>query len=158
LIPGRSQAPHVPIPTYRYGTAGKAVRAAAPTEGANITTQGDAAVNVTDSGFSDARLSIPAGSSITWAFNGSVLHNVTLASGPEGFSSDRLASGRTFFNGSGVLSQLVSSPDGRWLLLAWPTANQWVFVRLQPRKIVGVSRVTQQFGRSATIQGWCCAG
>jgi plastocyanin len=95
-IPGRSQAPHVPIPTYRYGAAGKAVRAAAPTEGANITTQGDAAVNVTDSGFSDARLSIPAGSSITWAFNGSVLHNVTLASGPEGFSSDRLASGRTF--------------------------------------------------------------
>jgi plastocyanin len=95
-IPGRSHAPHIPIPTYRYGAAGKAVRAAAPTEGANITAQGDAAVNVTDSGFSDARLSIPAGSSITWAFNGSVLHNVTLASGPEGFSSDRLASGRTF--------------------------------------------------------------
>jgi hypothetical protein len=75
-----------------------------------------------------------------------------------GSSVFSLASGRTFFNGSGVLSQLVSSPDGRWLLLAWPTANQWVFVRLQPRKIVGVSRVTQQFGRSATIQGWCCAG
>ena len=75
-----------------------------------------------------------------------------------GSSVFSLASGRTFFNGSGVLSQLVSSPDGRWLLLAWPTANQWVFVRLHPRKIVGVSRVTQQFGRSATIQGWCCAG
>jgi len=75
-----------------------------------------------------------------------------------GSSIFSLASGRAFFNGSGVLSQLVSSPDGRWLLLAWPTANQWVFVRLQPRKIVGVSRVTQQFGRSATIQGWCCAG
>ena len=75
-----------------------------------------------------------------------------------GSSVFSLASGRTFFNGSGVLSQLVSSPDGRWLLLAWPTANQWVFVRLHPRKIVGVSRVTQQFGRSATIQGWCCPG
>jgi len=75
-----------------------------------------------------------------------------------GSSVFSLASGRTFFNGSGVLSQLASSPDGRWLLLAWPTANQWVFVRLHPRKIVGVSRVTQQFGRSATIQGWCCAG
>jgi hypothetical protein len=69
-----------------------------------------------------------------------------------------LESGRTVFRGTGVFDQLASSPDGRWLLLSWPTANQWVFVRLHPRKIVGVSRVTQQFGRSATIRGWCCAG
>jgi hypothetical protein len=75
-----------------------------------------------------------------------------------GSSVFSLASGRTFFDGSGVFDQLASSPDGRWLLVSWPTANQWVFIRLHPRRIVGVSRITQQFGRSARIQGWCCAG
>ena len=92
------------------------------------------------------------------AFVGKTPEAAAIRAAGIGSSVFSLASGRTFFNGSGVLSQLVSSPDGRWLLLAWPTANQWVFVRLHPRKIVGVSRVTQQFGRSATIQGWCCAG
>ena len=66
--------------------------------------------------------------------------------------------GGQFFSGTGVLRQLAWSPDGRWLLVTWPTANQWVFVRTKPRRIVGVSRITQQFGRAATIQGWCCAG
>jgi len=66
--------------------------------------------------------------------------------------------GGQFFSGTGVLRQLAWSPDGRWLLVTWPTANQWVFVRTNPRRIVGVSRITQQFGRAATIQGWCCAG
>jgi hypothetical protein len=66
--------------------------------------------------------------------------------------------GGQFFSGTGVMRQLAWSPDGRWMLVTWPTANQWVFVRTKPRKIVGVSRITQQFGRAATIQGWCCAG
>ena len=61
------------------------------------------------------------------------------------------------FSGTGVMRQLATSPDGRWVLITWPTANQWVFVRLRPRKIVGVARITQQFGRNAKIQDWCCA-
>jgi hypothetical protein len=73
-----------------------------------------------------------------------------------GSSVFSLVSGRTFFRGTGVFDQLASSPDGGWLLVSWPTANQWVFVRLHPRKIVGVARITQQFGRSARIAGWCC--
>jgi hypothetical protein len=68
-----------------------------------------------------------------------------------------LTNGRTFFSGTGVFRQLTPSPDGRWLLVTWPTANQWVFVRTRPRKIVGVARITQQFGRDARIAGWCCA-
>jgi hypothetical protein len=67
-----------------------------------------------------------------------------------------LSSGRTFFRGTGVFEQLAWSPDGRWLLVTWPTANQWVFVRTKPRKLVGVSRITQQFGRGARVEGWCC--
>ena len=71
--------------------------------------------------------------------------------------SEVLVGGRVVFRGTGVFDQVVRSPNGRWLLVSWPTANQWVFVRLAPRKIVGVSRITQQFGRSAHIAGWCCA-
>jgi plastocyanin len=94
-IAGRAHAPRVPVPTYRYGPDGQAVRASAP-PGRTVTTQGDADVDVTDSGFSDGSLSIPAGSTVTWSFNGSVLHNVTLASGPEGFSSNRLIGGASY--------------------------------------------------------------
>jgi hypothetical protein len=67
-----------------------------------------------------------------------------------------VAKGRVVLRGTGVFDQVVSSPDDRWLLVSWPTANQWVFVRLHPRKIVGVARITQQFGRDARISGWCC--
>jgi len=68
-----------------------------------------------------------------------------------------ISGGPVIFTGSGVMRQLERSPDGRWVLITWPTANQWVFVRLRPRKkIVGVARITQQFGRHATVQDWCC--
>jgi hypothetical protein len=64
---------------------------------------------------------------------------------------------RVVFRGTGVFDKVVQSPDRRWLLVSWPTANQWVFVRLRPRKIVGVARIAQQFGRDARIEDWCCA-
>jgi hypothetical protein len=71
--------------------------------------------------------------------------------------SEVVAGGRVVFRGTGVFDQAVRSPDGRWLLVGWPTADQWVFVRLRPRKIIGVARITRQFGRDARIAGWCCA-
>jgi hypothetical protein len=71
--------------------------------------------------------------------------------------SEVLVGGRVVFRGTGVFDQAVRSPDIRWVLVSWPTANQWVFVRLQPRKIVGVARIAQQFGRDARVTGWCCA-
>jgi hypothetical protein len=70
--------------------------------------------------------------------------------------SELVFHGRVVFRGTGVFDQVTQSPDGRWLLVSWPTANQWVFVRLHPRKIVGVARITQQFGRGARVAGWCC--
>jgi hypothetical protein len=63
---------------------------------------------------------------------------------------------RSVFRGTGVFRQLAWSPNGRWLLVTWPTANQWVFVRTRRRKIVGVARITQQFGRGAHVEDWCC--
>jgi hypothetical protein len=68
-----------------------------------------------------------------------------------------ISGGPVIFSGTGVFRQLEPSPDGRWVLITWPTANQWVFVRTRRRKIVAVARITQQFGRNAKIQGWCCA-
>jgi hypothetical protein len=65
--------------------------------------------------------------------------------------------GRSVFKGTGVFRQLVFSPDGRWLLITWPTANQWVFVRSHPRKIVGAARISNQFGGYPRVASWCCA-
>jgi len=73
-----------------------------------------------------------------------------------GGQSEVVAGGRVVFRGTGVFDQVVPSPDGRWLLISWPTANQWVFVRLHPRRIVGAARITQQFGRNPHVAGWCC--
>jgi hypothetical protein len=67
-----------------------------------------------------------------------------------------ISSGPVNFGGTGVMRQLEPSPDGRWVLVTWPTANQWVFVRTGRRKIVAVPRIRQQFGGDAKIQGWCC--
>jgi hypothetical protein len=67
---------------------------------------------------------------------------------------------RVLFRGMGAFRQLAWSPDGRWLLVTWPTADQWVFVRVAgARKIVAVSGITQQFGGGSfpRIAGWCCA-
>jgi hypothetical protein len=67
--------------------------------------------------------------------------------------------GRVVFRGTGSFDQAVRSPDGRWLLVTWPTADQWVFVRPgSRRRIVGASRISVQFGGFPRVQGWCCAG
>jgi hypothetical protein len=65
-------------------------------------------------------------------------------------------SGKLLFQGSGVFRRLAFAPGGRWLLVTWPTANQWVFVRAKPRKIVGVSRISAQFGGFPNTASWCC--
>lgn len=68
--------------------------------------------------------------------------------------------GRTIFNVAGQLRDLAWSPDGRWLLVTWASADQWVFVRSAGvRRIVAVSDVVRQFGggRFPRVSGWCCA-
>ena len=70
-----------------------------------------------------------------------------------------LATGRALFSGTGVFGGLAWSPDGRWLLVTWPTADQWVFVPAgERRRIRAVANVSAQF-RSRTfprVEGWCC--
>jgi hypothetical protein len=79
---------------------------------------------------------------------------------PPGFGSNifSLYDGRSVFRGTGVFRQLAWSPNGRWLLVTWPTANQWVFIQNGgPRRIVGASRISAQFGAFPHLAGWCCA-
>lgn len=58
------------------------------------------------------------------------------------------------------LGQAAWSPDGKWLLVSWPAANQWVFIRVVgPPRISAVSRIRQQFGSRIAfprLEGWCC--
>ena len=64
---------------------------------------------------------------------------------------------RTLFNGSGEFREIAWSPDGRWLLVSWPTADQWVFVRTTGgRRIRAVANLSEQF-RSISlpeVEGW----
>jgi WD40 repeat protein len=62
------------------------------------------------------------------------------------------------FAGAGAFSDVEWSPDGRWLLLNWPSADQWLFIRSAAvRKVDAVSNITASFGPHTHLQGWCCA-
>jgi Tol biopolymer transport system component len=71
---------------------------------------------------------------------------------------------RRLFAGLGRFGNVVYSPDGRWLLVAWRSANQWLFLRpAHPRRIVAVSDISRQFDPGTTspppfpsVAGWCC--
>jgi hypothetical protein len=64
---------------------------------------------------------------------------------------------REVFSGSGLFSALTWSPDGRWLLIAWPTANQWLFVSRSGRA-TAVADIAAQFqgNQAPEPAGWCC--
>ena len=67
---------------------------------------------------------------------------------------------RRVFSGAGRFTGLEWSPDGRWLLVAWKDADQWVFIRsAHVRRIRAVSGISAQFdgGRFPSLAGWCCA-
>jgi hypothetical protein len=71
---------------------------------------------------------------------------------------------RRLFAVSGRLNQLAWSPDGRRLLLAWPAADQWLFLPVDgPGHIRAIANIASVFspglsGRAPfpQIDGWCC--
>lgn len=77
----------------------------------------------------------------------------------------RSSSVRQLFAGAGILGDAASSPDGRWLLVDWRTADQWIFLRLpRVQRITAASAITAQFPRSDSaaplllLEGrWCCS-
>ena len=61
------------------------------------------------------------------------------------------------FAGAGRFADVEWSPDGRWLLLNWPSADQWLFIRSATvRKVRAVSNIRSSFGPNARLAGWCC--
>lgn len=69
---------------------------------------------------------------------------------------------RRVFSGAG-LRELTWSPDGRWLLVGWPAADQWVFIHATGRpQIIAISKIAEQFNSPGAIpafpatEGWCC--
>jgi hypothetical protein len=77
------------------------------------------------------------------------------------FSGPRYERRRSIFSGPGVLGGVAWSPNGRWLLVDWRSADQWLFIPSAPgRRVVTVARVGSVFDSGpehyATIGGWCC--
>jgi len=63
--------------------------------------------------------------------------------------------GTTLFRTTGRLRQVVASPDGRWLLLTWPQADQWLFVRTAGRhRVTAVANIAEQLGGGFAVDGW----
>jgi hypothetical protein len=86
--------------------------------------------------------------------------------GRHGDAVDVLDGGRSrrVFATAARLHDPLWSPDGRWLLVSSPAADQWLFLRTRrPHRVVAISDVAAQLGagdRVAAVPrptGWCCA-
>jgi len=92
---GRALAPVARIKLYDWNGTSTAKQVLGP-PGAMTIAAGDSAVEVKNFAFTAGNLSVPVGSTVTWKFDDSVKHNVTVADGPEGFSSNWLTGGASF--------------------------------------------------------------
>jgi hypothetical protein len=69
---------------------------------------------------------------------------------------------QTLLSVPGSLGQVDWSPDGKHLLVAWPGANQWLFLPLgrgRGQAIANISRAFSTGGRPTSfpqLEGWCC--
>jgi hypothetical protein len=75
---------------------------------------------------------------------------------------DRPGSARLLFAGPGSFGDITWSPNGRWLLVDWPTANQWVFLR--GSRVHAVANIREEFRRVDDVvpslsfaNRWCCS-
>jgi Tol biopolymer transport system component len=69
---------------------------------------------------------------------------------------------RVLFAGVGTFSDLAWSPDGRWLLVGWHDADQWLFIPLRSgQRLTAVANVATQFGSPGAfpaVSGWAPSG
>lgn len=74
----------------------------------------------------------------------------------------RHGSRRTLFEAPGELTGPTYSPDGAWILVGWPDADQWLFIPVdREKKGVYFGRISEQFAPGATsparfpeVLGW----
>jgi hypothetical protein len=69
---------------------------------------------------------------------------------------------RLLFAGPGTFGDVEWSPTDNWLLVNWPDANQWVFIK--GKQVHAVANIRQQFARAdgagslLELSGrWCCS-
>ena len=92
---GRSKPPRFTVPLTGLTGSGKARKISAP-PGARKKVRSGAVIGVGDRFFTRPNVSVNSGSVLRWRFFGEELHNVTVASGPRGFSSVNLDRNRKF--------------------------------------------------------------
>jgi dipeptidyl aminopeptidase/acylaminoacyl peptidase len=73
---------------------------------------------------------------------------------------------RSLFSAAGEFRNLAVSPNGRWLLVGWVGADQWLFLRLDVLRVRAVSNIAEQFGgplgdrplsaHFPASVSWCC--
>jgi hypothetical protein len=111
-----------------------------------------------------------SGAARTVAFRGRGHELALVRSGPGGRASEVVllraerspGRARRLFAGPGALGDLAWSPDGRWLLVSWPSANQWVFIRpTRSPRVRAVADISREFdpGGGRELPGrveWCC--
>ena len=62
---------------------------------------------------------------------------------------------RVLFRTTGTLRQVVPSPNGRWLLVTWPQADQWLFIGTRGRpRVTAVANIAEQLGGAFHVDGW----
>jgi Tol biopolymer transport system component len=75
-------------------------------------------------------------------------------------SGSRYERRRTVFSGAGLFAGLAWSPDRRWLLVDWRSADQWIFIRSATVQRIAVRSIGNTFDSGpehhATLAGWCC--
>jgi dipeptidyl aminopeptidase/acylaminoacyl peptidase len=76
------------------------------------------------------------------------------------YSGSRYERRRLVFAGANGFGGLAWSPDGRWLLIDWRTADQWIFIRFPAVRRIVVRNIGNTFDSGpehyAELAGWCC--
>ena len=97
--PHRTDPPRFRVPIIGLNASGKAVEIKrAP--GRTKRLRSGSTIRVKDFGFGVGNAIVRAGTTLKWRFDDPELHNITLADGPRGFSSDHLSDGRSTPSGS----------------------------------------------------------
>jgi hypothetical protein len=124
-------------------------------DGTRLLVVGASAIRILD-GRSGRRVSSTIGTDATWRPRSRTLARIFTRRA----TSRVLIGGKVVFSATGRLVQPTWTPDGRWLVVGWPAADQWVFVRADGKRIRAVSNVSEQF-RSRSfprIEGWAAGG
>jgi hypothetical protein len=72
-------------------------------------------------------------------------------------ASGRASGSRQVFSGAGHLTGLAWSPNGKWLLVEWPEADQWLFIGANGvHRLDAVSEIASQLGggKFPSVSGW----